>query len=826
MMVNSWQGALEVPAGIHSGIGTPDLVRWQGKPLLEAVQQRAEIVNVWIQGVEPTVSIGKLNTLLTAQNPERPLEVTLELFDRPDSDLAVKHPRWPEQLWGIAGEISQRWPDGPFSITIRGDRGGQTAAPAVRPKQADAPKKAGMEEFNPGHGKHLLKRLFAERRKPLDILQKRGTTLSLRFVNLLHTPPIQPSDIPGFGQAHFLSFELPPSAVKAFLAGEPTVIRDNPLWVSLLQAGRDRYGGQAGEVLIGVDAFAPARNAMRRVTYAYTDMDFDGGKPRKKVQLDGPVDLAKIGLGSGQVSEEDLLLRLTSEQRDELERNRILFLSPGSPNPFSAEPGSLREQMILYRPPHESVRALVGQLRDKYAEELSRRGIPTSSVNDFLVEHFLFQVFILLRDHMQLTTIFRRWQTRLKQEAMPTEKEILALHLGGAMHFQSLLFLASRDLPGDAPLRLEGQDDTRVPVLAGSFKGIPFFVERFEPLMDHLRVTNEGEVELDAQYFTDLFGEYLAAESRTFLVEGIYHSLFPEAPDTPEAVTGQVSFETYRDLTSLHGLLSQLTEGDLEHLSALARARPPGEEAGELIWEELHRTLGKEEYRSLSGIAQAEGIVSRQNAAAWYNLGVARERQGDLPAAVEAYERAIKLNPEHANAWFFNVRRARQRLEQIPEDFKSADAFLEKYGKRLRDLNLLEVVDAFRGADRVLAFPDVSMTESVIAYPRATDSEWLNITEGRLKSDFVLTVPYPEEDHRVQPRSVVIQQEGMDIPKPSPAVPVLIFRSLEELQQRLTPGFVYAVAVNKNLAGQVIGPIVGILTFTDEQGRTLHAVFA
>jgi len=146
MMVNSWQGALEVPAGIHSGIGTPDLVRWQGKPLLEAVQQRAEIVNVWIQGVEPTVSTGKLNTLLTAQNPELPLEITLELFDQPDRDLVVKHPNWPEQLWGIAGEISQRWPNGPFSITIRGDRGGQTAAPAVRPKQADAPKKAGMEE--------------------------------------------------------------------------------------------------------------------------------------------------------------------------------------------------------------------------------------------------------------------------------------------------------------------------------------------------------------------------------------------------------------------------------------------------------------------------------------------------------------------------------------------------------------------------------------------------------------------------------------------------------------------------------------------------------
>jgi len=72
----------------------------------------------------------------------------------------------------------------------------------------------------------------------------------------------------------------------------------------------------------------------------------------------------------------------------------------------------------------------------------------------------------------------------------------------------------------------------------------------------------------------------------------------------------------------------------------------------------------------------------------------------------------------------------------------------------------------------------------------------------------------------------VIQQEGTDIPKPVPSVPILIFRRLEELKQRLTPGFVYVVAVNKNLAGQIIGPIIGILTFTDEQGRTIHAIFA
>jgi len=80
-------------------------------------------------------------------------------------------------------------------------------------------------------------------------------------------------------------------------------------------------------------------------------------------------------------------------------------------------------------------------------------------------------------------------------------------------------------------------------------------------------------------------------------------------------------------------------------------------------------------------------------------------------------------------------------LEQI-ENFESVDAFLEKYGERLRDLDLLEAVDPFRGANHILVFHDVSMTESVIAYNRSTDPEWMRVTEERLKSDFILTAPF------------------------------------------------------------------------------------
>ena len=59
----------------------------------------------------------------------------------------------------------------------------------------------------------------------------------------------------------------------------------------------------------------------------------------------------------------------------------------------------------------------------------------------------------------------------------------------------------------------------------------------------------------------------------------------------------------------------------------------------------------------------------------------------------------------------------------------------------------------------------------------------------------------------------------------NPAAPVIALRSLADVGN-LTPGFVYAVAVNQALAGQILGSVVGVLTFTDEQGHTVHAVFA
>jgi len=41
-----------------------------------------------------------------------------------------------------------------------------------------------------------------------------------------------------------------------------------------------------------------------------------------------------------------------------------------------------------------------------------------------------------------------------------------------------------------------------------------------------------------------------------------------------------------------------------------------------------------------------------EHADTWFNLGYARERHGDRPAALEAFRRATALNPRHDRAWY------------------------------------------------------------------------------------------------------------------------------------------------------------------------------
>ncbi|MBI3615343.1 MAG: hypothetical protein HY211_02385 [Candidatus Omnitrophica bacterium] len=159
-------------------------------------------------------------------------------------------------------------------------------------------------------------------------------------------------------------------------------------------------------------------------------------------------------------------------------------------------------------------------------------------------------------------------------------------------------------------------------------------------------------------------------------------------------------------------------------------------------------------------------------------------------------------------------------LEEMRE-FGTVEKFLEEFSGRVRGMDLSKAAEPFRAANHILVLPGSDLTEAVLAF---THPEWVEAVKDQLRSDFILAEAYPING-KVVPRSVVIQEEGIEIAKPNPAVPILVLRSLKDISE-LTPGFVYAVAVNRALAGKIVGPIIGILTFQDEKGRTFTALFA
>ncbi len=162
------------------------------------------------------------------------------------------------------------------------------------------------------------------------------------------------------------------------------------------------------------------------------------------------------------------------------------------------------------------------------------------------------------------------------------------------------------------------------------------------------------------------------------------------------------------------------------------------------------------------------------------------------------------------------------------EEVRTKADLLERYGEPLRAQDLLERINTLDPAgDRqvIIVLAASQLSDIALAY---TSSDWLEPVRGQLRKDpvgdFVMTVPMPS-DGRVRLPAVLIRQRGVDLPAPVTPIPIIELRDLAELNQ-LTPGFVYAVAVDKSLAGKLVGPIVGILTFRDEQGRILHAIFA
>ncbi|KAK9817859.1 hypothetical protein WJX72_003273 [[Myrmecia] bisecta] len=86
---------------------------------------------------------------------------------------------------------------------------------------------------------------------------------------------------------------------------------------------------------------------------------------------------------------------------------------------------------------------------------------------------------------------------------------------------------------------------------------------------------------------------------------------------------------------------------------------------------EGHQEIGmlfqrQRDFRKATAEFQKVVEMDPTNAAAWNLLGLCRTSQGDIPAGLQAYEQAIKLNPKHREAWI-NMAQAKKEVGLVEE---------------------------------------------------------------------------------------------------------------------------------------------------------------
>ena len=238
--------------------------------------------------------------------------------------------------------------------------------------------------------------------------------------------------------------------------------------------------------------------------------------------------------------------------------------------------------------------------------------------------------------------------------------------------------------------------------------------------------------------------------------------------------------------------------------AAAAAANPP---VKRILWESLTDRAARQFYRRMGG-----------------------REDWSLPSAV-----AARL----ANRVAFALELPSSAGAEEAQEFESLERFMDRYADVLATRNLTGWVKALkeRGLPTkvwVLPVPAGAAPGQVTAYVTAEapgeQDEWelaaaerLNREKDRLKETF-FDVKRLEYDSKFEKTSVVIRQTGGIKPLGShpPVITLSILPDVEELR----PSWVYAVAVNEALWGRELGPVLGVLTFQDEAGRWVHAIFA
>ena len=129
-------------------------------------------------------------------------------------------------------------------------------------------------------------------------------------------------------------------------------------------------------------------------------------------------------------------------------------------------------------------------------------------------------------------------------------------------------------------------------------KGSSFFAKRFEEVVDHIRIYEDGEIEFDAPYFARLFGDFITSERRTLMELGFWWSLVPDGSRKRSTFSSPAHFSSLWEGFGFSGALHALTDADLLSLIGQSRFVEEPHRRARFLW----RKISKPPYISTPGM--------------------------------------------------------------------------------------------------------------------------------------------------------------------------------------------------------------------------------
>ncbi|MBI4432774.1 MAG: dihydrodipicolinate synthase family protein [Candidatus Omnitrophica bacterium] len=336
-------------------------------------------------------------------------------------------------------------------------------------------------------------------------LEKRNLKLAIRLHGVYHDWASEWD----LGEFDFVTLELPNSVVRKSLQnGLYHVDLRNKFWRSLLRALRAKLPRRG--------AFGINESTIRypRHRLLYDELKNPNGKRTQYVRLENEAVYNLRGMGSRKkvlLTGREVLNRLPPDLREEFNWKGIVHVRSDR-NPFGGK------NLVLFRPPSESVQGLMESLKQILIEEFSYLKVEDAYILESLNVLILAPVFMAYNDQDQVERMLERVRRSIRDGSVPGDSaapgELRLLHVGGYLHNEILrAFLLWAPI---AAVSVSTSFDARFPE-GGKYPILPGFIHQMVRLLDNVRLV--GDKERDIPIEVDVTAPDLTELIRTIVQE-------------------------------------------------------------------------------------------------------------------------------------------------------------------------------------------------------------------------------------------------------------------------------------------------------------------